>query len=133
MAEMFHMSAEEALSHHFRAKWGPSAHRSAPARGRKRRRKAPAWARKLRADPYSEVTFDQPIPCPSCGVGIKGLGGGPGEVADGGLVDVIRCSACRAAIVLDMREGTLRAPTEAERKRWRLTFWFAVMRESEGD
>lgn len=129
--QIFHLSPDEAMAEHFMCLWS---HKSAPARGKKRRRgKRPQWAERLLLDRDAQVSFGAPIACPSCAAPFSGLDGGRGEIDDGGPVDVIRCGMCRAMVVLDLRAGTIRAPTDAERKRWRLTFWFVVMRDSQGD
>lgn len=131
MAILDHLPIDEVLEHLFHSPW---AHKSAPAIRHKRRRRArPQWAQTLFSNRDAQVIFDKPIACPSCGVLAKGLDGARGEIDDGGWLDVIQCSLCRAPVVLDLRIGTIRAPTESERRRWRLTFWFVVMREAQGD
>jgi hypothetical protein len=122
MTELYHESIQEALADQFHTPaW---LHKAAPPTPKKRRRRGvmPAWARTLLTDRDAKVIFDQPIPCPSCRVPFTGMDGGRGEMDDGGPLDVIRCGRCRAMVVLDLRAGTLRPPTDAERKRWRLTF-----------
>jgi hypothetical protein len=123
-----HETPDEALAHLLVSHWK---HRHAPAKSKRQRtrRSLPAWASKLIDDRDATVTFNPSIPCPSCGEMIAGLDGGRGEIDDGGPVDVIQCSACLAPVVLDLRRGELRPPTEAERRRWRLTFWFVIWKE----